>query len=493
MKEYFYEAGSDLHEYTPLDYQAEPANFLPHVKNGKVRSWALKVHSLWLQLARKVAPNVEEEPDQHTLLPLPHPVVVPGSRFREAYYWDSYWIIRGLLVSKMFDTAKGVVENLIHLARVYGFVPNGGRAYYENRSQPPLLSAMVREVYAATNDVHLLEDALPVLIQEHKYWTSGPKQVIISDKKGLKHSLSRYNANWKAPRPESFTIDKQVAQGVLRSKQQFLYHDIASAAESGWDFSSRWMRDQMNLTTLFTSSIVPADLNAYLYQMETNIALMAGILGNKTVAAKFAEAAKARSLAMHSILWNDDMGQWFDYKLDPHECNVQSHQRVYSWHKSNQSKIIAASNFIPLWCGVLDTGDSRISKLITALKESGLLHSAGIATSLKETGQQWDFPNAWPPLQHMIIEGLAFSGSERGKKLARNIAHKWIETNYAVFEKTSHMQEKYSATVCGDVGGGGEYLLQTGFGWSNGVVLSLLNQFGWPSDIPPSCGNNRTC
>lgn len=94
VKDYFYEAGSDLLEYTPLDYEEEPADFLPHLKDRRLRTWALKVHAIWLELARRVDPNVEDEPEQHTLLPLPNPVIVPGSRFREVYYWDSYWIIR---------------------------------------------------------------------------------------------------------------------------------------------------------------------------------------------------------------------------------------------------------------------------------------------------------------------------------------------------------------------------------------------------------------
>lgn len=460
-----------------MDYEEEPAGFLPHLKDRRLRTWALKVHAIWLELARRVAPNVEDEPDQHTLLPLPNPVIVPGSRFREVYYWDSYWIIRGLLVSKMFHTAKGMVENLLHLVKVYGFVLNGARAYYENRSQPPLLSAMVREVFIATNDTQLLEKALPILIQEHKYWTSGPKQVTIVDGKGRKHSLSRYYANWKAPRPESFTIDMEVADGVPKNKQEFLYHDIASAAESGWDFGSRWLRDEENLSTLFTSSILPADLNAYVFQMEINIAFIAKRLGNQTVVAKFGNAAKARRLAINSIMWNDNMGQWFDYILDPQQCEVQLNKTVYIWNENSQQKIASASNFIPLWTGVLSSGDPRVDKVVNALTHSGLLFPAGVATSLRKTGQQWDFPNAWPPLQHMIIEGLLFSDSDEGKRLATTIAQRWIQTNFVVFNETGHMLEKYDATVCGGTGGGGEYKLQTGFGWSNGVVLSLLSDF----------------
>ncbi|KAH7352593.1 hypothetical protein KP509_19G053200 [Ceratopteris richardii] len=377
----------------------------------------------------------------------------------------------------MFQTAKGMVENLLHLVKVYGFVLNGARVYYENRSQPPLLSAMVREVYVATNDTELLQEALPILIKEHKYWTSGPKQVTVLDGTGRKHFLCRYYAKWNAPRPESFTIDMQVAKEVNVNKQETLYHDIASAAESGWDFGSRWLRDGENLSTMFTSSILPVDLNAYMFQMERNIAYIAAVLGNQSIATKFRKAAKARQLAINSIMWDDEAGQWFDYALDPEQCEAHLNKVVYVWDEKFQRKITSASNFIPLWTSIFKSGDSKIEKVVNAIARSGLLFPAGVATSLRETGQQWDFPNAWPPLQHMIIEGLFFSGSTEGRRLARTIAQQWIQTNYVVFTETGHMLEKYDATICGGTGGGGEYKLQTGFGWSNGVVLSLLSDF----------------
>lgn len=94
LGDYFGEAGSDLVHAEPEDFVAEPPGFLPKVENPKVRAWALEVHSLWKNLTRRVSDEVRRRPERHTLLPLPGPVVVPGSRFREVYYWDSYWTIR---------------------------------------------------------------------------------------------------------------------------------------------------------------------------------------------------------------------------------------------------------------------------------------------------------------------------------------------------------------------------------------------------------------
>jgi alpha,alpha-trehalase len=239
---YFDEPGSDLLAYTPVDYTPTPANFVPGVQNQQVRKWALQIHALWLILARQTAATVEKQPDQHTLLPVPQPFIIPGDRFREVYYWDSYWIIRGLLVSGMVDTAKGIVESLLALVEQYGFMPNGGRMYYENRSQPPLLSVMILAIFKRVQDPSLLKTALPVLLQEHKFWTTDPHIVLVEDSVCNVHQLSRYWARWDSPRPESSTTDTNVTAGLSTSRQKQVYHDIATAAESGWDFSSRWMQ-----------------------------------------------------------------------------------------------------------------------------------------------------------------------------------------------------------------------------------------------------------
>lgn len=492
LKEYFGEVGSDLVNYDPPDFSAEPEGFLPGVVNQEVRKWALEVHSLWRVLSRKVAKSVVERPDEHTLLPLPGGVIIPGSRFREVYYWDSYWIIRGLLASKMYETAKGIVNNLVSLIHKYGFVLNGARTYYTNRSQPPLLSAMVRAIYMKTGDIDLLKMAFPTLLQEHRFWTSGIHKVIVRDARGAKHSLSRYYARWDAPRPESATTDMETAAGLTESEKKLLYREIATTAESGWDFSSRWMRDRKNLTTLHTTSIIPVDLNVFLLQMELNIEFFAKTLGESSIAKTFIQASNARHIAIETILWNDEMGQWLDYWLDPLKCehiqvNDQQEEEIYLWDASNQNKNIFSSNFFPLWVEAFHSDATRVEKVIHKFRSSGLLQPAGISTSLLNTGQQWDFPNGWAPSQHIISEGIAKHESREGKLLAEDIARRWLRTNYATFKITGQMHEKYDVEACGKIGGGGEYTPQTGFGWSNGVVLALLEEFGWPTNMPIDC------
>lgn len=475
----------DLVYVEPVDFVAEPEGFLPKVKNSEVRAWALEVHSLWKNLSRRVADHVLEKPELYTLLPLKNPVIIPGSRFKEVYYWDSYWVIRGLLASKMYETAKGIVTNLVSLIDQFGYVLNGARAYYSNRSQPPVLAAMIVDIFNQTGDLDLVRRSLPALLKENHFWNSGIHKVTIQDAQGSNHSLSRYYAMWNKPRPESSTIDSETAS-VLPNicEKRELYRELASAAESGWDFSSRWMSNGSDLTTTSTTSILPVDLNAFLLKMELDIAFLANLVGESSTASHFTEAAQNRQKAINCIFWNAEMGQWLDYWLS----NSETSEDIYKWEDLHQNKKSFASNFVPLWTeNSCSDNNIKTQKVVQSLMSSGLLQPAGIAMTLSNTGQQWDFPNGWPPLQHIIIEGLLKSGLEEARTLAKDIAIRWLRTNYVTYKKTGAMYEKYDVTKCGAYGGGGEYMSQTGFGWSNGVVLALLEEFGWPEDLKNDC------
>ncbi|KAL5814435.1 hypothetical protein ACOSQ4_025076 [Xanthoceras sorbifolium] len=484
IENHFGAAGDDLVYAEPADFVPEPEGFLPKVLNPEVRAWALEVNSLWKNLSRKVSDSVLDRPELHTLLPLPGPVVIPGSRFKEVYYWDSYWIIRGLLASKMYETAKSIVTNLVSLIEIYGYVLNGARAYYTNRSQPPLLSAMVRAIYNRTSDLELVKMALPALLKEHQFWNSGLHKVTIQDGEANSHILSRYYAMWNKPRPESSTIDKAHASKLSNDfeKEQF-YREVASTAESGCDFSTRWMRNTSDITTLSTTSILPVDLNVFILRMELDIAFLAKVVGDNGTSESFSKASLARKAAINSVFWNEENGQWLDYWTNNGTTCEESH----TWQACNQNHNVYASNYAPLWIDLFNSDTSLVEKVRQSLQSSGLVWAAGIATSTIKSGQQWDFPNGWAPLQHMIVEGLVRSGSQEARSLAEDIAVRWIRTNYAAYKETGVMHEKYSVDKCGAFGGGGYYVPQTGFGWSNGVVLAFLEEFGWPQDLKIDC------
>jgi alpha,alpha-trehalase len=462
--------GSDLLRWTPPDWEETPSFLKRLSRNDKYFSFAKSVHQLWLSLGREAVPMVKATPERYSLLYTPHPMIVPGGRFRESYYWDTFWIVKGLLVSDMVTTAQHLVDNLLHLCSVYGFVPNGNRIYYTTRSQPPLLSDMVHAVYNALRRQNgpgaraFLESALPVLEKEYLFWSTNRASTKFAP-------LCIYNAETTLPRPESYREDVALASELTSpTAKETLFTNIAAAAESGWDFSSRWLRDGKRLQTIDTTAIVPVDLNVYMLRFECNMARFYNATGNPSKAAEFIANAVARHDHMEKLLWNDQSKQWNDYFIV----------------EGKLSGRVAASNFVPFW-GFSDpllathttvVSKQRLREAFEAFQLSGLVGVAGIrATMATETGQQWDSPNGWACIQHILVESFLenYPPGSLQFSVGRRIGRDWLETNMVAFQKHPYMYEKYDVDVMGMGGGGGEYIPQTGFGWTNGVALVFLN------------------
>lgn len=460
---YFEKPGTEFEAWTPPDWHNQP-QFLKKIANGKLHNWAINVHNLWKLLGKKIRDSVKDHPELYSQIYTPYPVIVPGGRFRELYYWDSYWVINGLLLSEMTDTAYGMIQNFLYLVNRYGFVPNGGRIYYERRSQPPFLTLMVESYYQATKDKRFLRAALPTLEKEYTFWMQNRSVVVTV--KDTEYVLNRFDVQVGLPRPESYTDDLELAEGLTDDSKQQLWTDLKAGAESGWDFSSRWYKDSDghhngSLRETRTSQIVPTDLNALLCRNEKTLASFHQIVGDSDSVARYEQAAARRLKAIESVLWDDQRGAWFDYNL----LTGYKHMEFYP------------SNLAPLWA--MCYSQHQADKAVQYLKGSGALQFPnGVPTSLKESGQQWDYPNAWPPLQHMIIDGLSKVSSDDAKQLAHDLAQKWIQTNWLAYMKYEAMFEKYDVNGDGKPGGGGEYEVQLGFGWTNGVALQLLDQYG---------------
>jgi alpha,alpha-trehalase len=497
------------------DWRSEPA-VARGARCEKSREFATHVHELWRVLARLDADDYAEEEvgaegearrTTSSRIRLPYPAVVPGERFRETYYWDTYWIVLGLLTSEMPATALGVTNNLLYMVTTYGFVPNGARVYYLNRSQPPLLSSCVAEVFQATRDVEWLRQALPLLVQEYAYLTRSERTVTIRDTEtGETHELSRYFANTTRPRPESYREDVEVARRATRKVEDAvakleakrkIYRHLASAAESGFDFSSRWFLDGDNLETIRTCNIIPSDLNGFMLRVETQIALLARealvSLENEDelfaervylnhLLEKFSRASEVRRRAIDAVLWDDDVKRWRDMAFEP---LMGEDTRGIVRDRDDltaASESPFTSDFTPLWCGACDPDSDQAYEVVESLKKSKLVTDKGIATSLVESGQQWDWPNAWAPETHMIVEAIQIF-APREEEYAKTLAHSWLRTAHQAWKSTGYMHEKYDVRSTEDgVGKGGEYIPQRGFGWTNGVTLRLLEQYGFPQD-----------
>ena len=439
-----------LEPWQPSDWKPRPSFA---VKRDDYRDFCHKLNDRWKMLGRRVDGEVAGNQDRHSLLHLPNPVVVPGGRFREIYYWDSFWILRGLLACGMVDTARGMIENLVHLIDTLGFVPNGGRVYY-TRSQPPLLAAMVESYVKATGDLVWGRRQLKALESEWEYWQRHHSVDVAG------HTLFRYSCSEGAPRPESYREDWALAEGLdQQKKKEDLWRELRSAAESGWDFSSRWFMRGSTLAATSISDIVPVDLNSFLCKAAAVIGELHKEGENEVEAGKWEEKSWRLCRAMEELLWSEEDGCWFDLSLSTGCKNAR----------------YAASNLTPLWAMPEKLPNDRATRGLAYMRGQGALnYPGGIPTTLNNSGQQWDFPNVWPPLEHMIIVGMHSSPDSKVQEEALCLARRRVDHCLKVFLEQGHMYEKYNCEDMSKAGGGGEYEVQLGFGWTNGMLLDLM-------------------
>jgi alpha,alpha-trehalase len=401
--------------------------------------------ALWEALRRAPDRAVEGS----SLLPLPEPYVVPGGRFREVYYWDSYFTMLGLSASGRDDLVESIVRNFAYELKTFGLIPNGNRTYYLSRSQPPFFALMV-ELLARRKGEAVYREYRPALKAEHAYWmdeTHPTRHVVPLDDGAL---LNRYYDREARPRPESFVQDETVAHRVQRAAPD-VWRDLRSAAESGWDFSSRWFGDGQRLETITTTTIVPVDLNALLWQLERTLAHAYAADGQSAKAAAMETAAARRRGAVMARCWSESEGWFCDFDLK----------------RGERSPRLSLAGIVPLFVGLATPEQATAA---AATLRGRFLRPGGVVTSLVRTGEQWDAPNGWAPLQWMAVRGLENSGQH---ELALEIARRWLALNRRVYAETGKMMEKYDVEDTARAAGGGEYPSQDGFGWTNGVFLAL--------------------
>lgn len=425
---------------------------------GSAASTSMEQHirDLWPQLTRAA----DSASVRSSLLPLPKPYVVPGGRFREVYYWDSYFTMLGLIESKRTDLVANMLDNFAHLISTVGHIPNGNRTYYLSRSQPPFFAAMVG-LYAMATDTGTAVQYLAAMEREHAFWMDGVAALkagtanrrVVKMRDGA--VLNRYWDDRPAPRPESYREDFELGETLPAARREAFYTNIRAAAESGWDFSSRWMRDTTDLRTLETTDLAPVDLNSLLYHAERTIAALRRFRnapGDSAVAAQFDAAATTRRAALLAAAWDARTGFFYDVRW-------RSGERV-----TDRPTLAAAA---PLYFGLATAEQGRA---VASRLERDFLRAGGFVTTLIRSGQQWDAPNGWPPLQWMSMEGVRRFG--RGD-LADTARERWLALNRRTYAAVGKMTEKYDVLDLTRPAGGGEYPTQDGFGWTNGVALAL--------------------
>jgi alpha,alpha-trehalase len=446
----FVEDNFEMPRTPQLNYITQEKDVVMHIKN------------LWGVLRR--------DPDTivigSSLLALPHPYIVPGGRFREVYYWDSYFTMLGLKASGEVDMIENMVKNFAYMIETFGHIPNGNRSYYLSRSQPPFFALMV-ELLADSKGDSVYLTYLPALEKEYEFWMEGGDKLQTGKafKRVVKLNdstiLNRYWDDYAAPRQESYKEDVEVALKSRRNKSE-MYTHLRAAAESGIDFSSRWFKDKKSLTTIAVTDFVAVDLNSLLYKLESTLARAKLVAHDDKAAAQYQKKADRRSAAIDRYCWNKILKYYTDF----------------NFKTRRQSGIVTPAGMYP-FCVFNKNLDymSLLARQAATQVKSKLLQPGGVTASPYNTGQQWDAPNGWPPLVWMTVWGLDRCGQ---RELARDISERWIKLNVDVFKRTGKLMEKYNVVNLDLEAGGGEYPSQDGFGWTNGVLLALINKYGMP-------------
>ncbi|WP_035916931.1 alpha,alpha-trehalase TreF [Flavimarina sp. Hel_I_48] len=444
-------ADFDLKTFVLINFEL-PISPTTDFESDTTRTVSEHIETLWPYLTRNA-----DEIVPGSRIALPNKYIVPGGRFQEVYYWDSYFILLGLKETGNDSLLKNIVDNFAYQIAKFGFVPNGNRTYYLSRSQPPFFAEMVELLASVQNEKETYLKYKDALEHEYAFWMKGARTLAPGDSKmrvvKMKDGsvLNRFYSNTTTPRAESYYEDVTTAAKIPERDAEDVYLNISAACESGWDFSSRWFSEPDKLTTIKTTRIIPADLNALIFKMEKTLAKMRSFAGDERGANNMETAAEIRKKAINTYLWDAKTRIYQDYDLD----------------KNTFTNVLSLATVYPLYFGL--ASQEQADSIAEILQEK-FLSPGGLSTTLNDNSEQWDYPNGWPPLQWISIRGLERYGKN---ELATTIKSRWLALNEDVYKRTGKMLEKYNVVDTSLLAGGGEYPNQDGFGWTNGVYLDL--------------------
>lgn len=447
--------GFDLRQFVEANFDLPDADYVALASPGSADA-RRQIERLWTHLTREA----DTKSPYSSLIELPKPYVVPGGRFRELYYWDSYFTMLGLAASGKTGLLQDMVDNFAYLIDTIGFIPNGTRSYFCTRSQPPFFVLMIELLAKSSGNADTCQRYLPQLKKEYSFWMDGHEYL---DDRRTAHRrvarigdalLNRYWDDEPSPRQESFAEDFELASRTRAGTRDEtdLFRDIRAACESGWDFSSRWFGPSGAIESICTTSILPIDLNSILYRLESVLGDTCEAAGDGAAASSYRNRASRRRAAIQSLFFDKKRGIFCDIGIAD--------------GKPTEALSLAAA--FPLYFGIAD--NEQAARVAQRLSQE-FLCEGGWVTTLTSSGQQWDAPNGWAPLQWIAFEGLRRYGFD---EQAQAGASRWVENNLATFRETGRFMEKYNVKQPGVTATGGEYVVQDGFGWTNGVLLCLL-------------------
>lgn len=446
--------GFTLYDFVKTNFEL-PVPHSVHYQSDTSQSVEKNIEALWTVLTR------QPDKEQGTLIPLPFPYIVPGGRFGEIYYWDSFFTMLGLQASGRHDMIENMIRNFSFLIDQLGYIPNGNRHYFIGRSQPPFYAQMLT-LLAEKKGVAVYLEYLPQLEREYQFWMKGAIELTGTNKTAFHcvrmpggEILNRYKDEGNSPRPESYREDIELANASNQPDERLFGH-LRAGAESGWDFSSRWFNRPDDFSSICCTDIIPVDLNCLLLNLEQTLAQAYELKGEAGKSIQLVLAAEKRKQAIDKYCWNESIGFYMDY----------------DWQLEKPLTSMTLAGISPLYFKMADSEKAARVKLHI---EDKFLVAGGVVTTLETTGQQWDAPNGWAPLQWMTIKALENYGYT---DLASEIARRWIRLNTDVFKRTGKLMEKYNVVDTHLEAGGGEYEGQDGFGWTNGVLAALISKYG---------------
>ncbi|MDO6712961.1 alpha,alpha-trehalase TreF [Aliiglaciecola sp. 2_MG-2023] len=425
-------------------------------ENVRYQTVAEHIEALWSLLQKQ--PDVDSK---DSLLPLRFPYLVPGGRFREIYYWDSYFTSLGLLSSGRKELVKSMVLNFIQLQKDIGCIPNGNRSYYFSRSQPPVLGLMVDMLFKSEGnykDLDFLKECVEAMDSEYAFWMAGAEQLsepFQTHRRSVRMPnggiLNRYWDEQACPRAESYAEDIDSAEHKKDHEKSTFYRHIRAACESGWDFSSRWLADTEDLQSIQTTDIIPVDLNCLLYQLEVLLSQYWDLLGQKSKSQLYQQKSETRKVTIQSYFWDSTDNFYRDFNLKT----------------TSQSAVMSLAGVLPLF---VNLANHEQAEAVASRLENEFLCAGGLLTTLCQSSQQWDAPNGWAPLHWFAVKGLQ---QYQQNELATRIMQNWLANVEHYFQAHGSLMEKYNVKEIDHVAQGGEYEVQHGFGWTNGVTSAF--------------------
>ncbi|MDQ5972269.1 MAG: Alpha,alpha-trehalase [Patescibacteria group bacterium] len=406
----------------------------PHDLSSKdVHEARQYIHDYWKRLERY------HPKDDETLFGVPKPYLVPAYEaghsfdFNELYYWDSYFMVQGFLKDKHRQKlVSGILEDLLYLQKRLKIIPNASRTYLTGRSQPPLLTSFIFDVYDSYHP--------------GKKWLA----------EAIKTAETEYYTVWLGVNKPN---ERQIYRGLSRYYDINYLHDLAET-ESGWDMTPRFSRKTLNY--------LPIDLNSLLYKYETDFARASQIAGDHAAEESWLKRAASRKEVMDELMWSPSRDFYYDY----------------DYVRQRRGSVSSLAGFYPMWAGMATK--EQAAKMVRSLKKFEA--KGGLSTTDQQFNQrlpgqlpgtgntptQWAYPNGWAPLQFFVIKGLERYGYHDD---ARRIAMKWLKTNLDWFNDEHVFLEKYNVVNPDKPPAKGVYPSQTGFGWTNAVFERLCQDY----------------